>query len=168
MITWCYCSNRTLTAKFKDEITIVTVNISDNMYYVATHKLTSIQVRRTITGSASSISLQISGNEYWEKWNLDWTAPDHSGNKDASMTFTKDIPVEWYAYYEYWIDRDDSITGIGQSSEYQWKTYTLIVDDITVIKDKIFTRDGWVYPIINETIRIGSIDYIITFTYIED
>jgi hypothetical protein len=68
------------------------------------------------------------------------------------MNFIKDKTVTWVNINIDWDVYDER--GGPSGYEYSWDTYSLIVDGITVA-DKREMK--------NETIRIGSVDYVVTF-----
>jgi hypothetical protein len=143
------------------------VTISDESTIYLDRVTAKETVKRIITSSASEVSLQIFGNKEYKKWSIEWAYPDFTEHTDVSKTFTKGT-TEWIDYYEYWTQEEHSGYGSGSSTEYKWKTYTLIVDGVTVIVNGVTTViDDRSYPIISQTIAIDGISYIITYSRVE-
>lgn len=148
----CYCSNRTLTAKFKTAITTITINIHDRILSGTDGFRSSTWITRTLTSSSISVKLIIYGEEKNVSNSTEWS-------QDVSKEFNKDDSIEWQ-------DEDMTVDVYGdghgtQGFETRWTSYTLIVDEITVVNNK---QSSYSPEIVSETIRIGNIDYCIVYS----
>ena len=147
----CYCSNRTLTAKFQEAIVIKTIIIADRRVSSGGTEWSREEMERRVSGNnISSVSVIFYGKE------TSSSSSNGSFGKDiqfsVSKSETKIIMLE---------DHSWDIYGAGYgNSDYSvyLSKYSIIVDGVTIVDKK--TKDY----VISETIIIGNIHYVVEYT----
>lgn len=102
-------------------------------------------ITRTLTSSANTVQLTMYGLKY---------DASNGRTSETTLTFNKGV--------DSWVDQDvedDYDGGPSQGFFMVWKNYSLVVDGVTVIKEESISN----CMIPSKTVRIGSIDYIITY-----